>query len=53
MCGPAFESLPTRKPRGGKARFAGADHGDLAIADRSRGWERGTVRRDLVDGTGE
>ena len=33
--GPAFESLPRRKPRGGGGRLASATYGDLRIAD---GW---------------
>ena len=38
MRGPAFESLPRRKPRGGRALFGwAAIYGDLRIAEQTRG----------------
>ena len=47
--GPAFESLPRRKPRVGRALFcSGANYGDLGIAD---GW-RASPRWRVVCGFG-
>src|SRR5271166_4366187 len=49
--GPAFESLPRRKPRAGRgAAWSGASYGDLRIADGSGVSARGPVARNLGGG---
>jgi hypothetical protein len=50
--GPAFESLPRRKPRTGRALFwLGATYGDLRIACGSGVWAQWRVARSLAGGT--
>src|SRR5271165_7403562 len=49
--GPAFETLPRRKPRAGRgAAWSGASYGDLRIADGSGVSARGPVARNLGGG---
>ena len=51
VVGPAFESLPRRKPRGCRgAVWSGATYGDFRIADGSRVSPRGPVARNLGGG---
>ena len=50
--GPAFESLPRRKPRAGRA-LLGRDYGDLPVAEGSRATRWQPAALSLGGGTGD
>ena len=51
--GPAFESLPRRKPRGGRGCLLARRYGDLWIGGGSRASEGGAATRSFVEETDE
>ena len=51
--GPALESLPRRKPRGGLGLFFERDYGDLRIADRWRAGRRQPGILGVLVGSGD